>query len=170
MLEALMTLGAASVLHGSLDASSWRAYESVEEAWIRDRHLLLIKQNPAVAAVAQIDLELKLAELHRRGIQFRHLLKSSPSQLRGGVWQLSWLPVTEKDSAEMLSADASYRRQDARIRELSEKLRNHPDHQLLRYAQTHSWKTIEYKEIHRRYSGRMQELNKRHGALDSAEF
>src|SRR5688572_18870770 len=99
MIETLLGLGAASALHAALDTPTWRSYESVEEAWIRDRHALLIMQSPAAEAPAQIDLELKLAELQRRKIQFRHLMKRNPQQLRGGVWQLSWLPFTDSDKA-----------------------------------------------------------------------
>jgi hypothetical protein len=163
MIESLLGLGAASVVHAALDSNAWRAYESVEDAWIRDRHALLIKQSPQVETAAQIDLDLKLAELQRRAIQFRHLMKRNPRQLRGGVWQLSWLPFTEQQKSNLESADPAYKRQEMKIRELSQSLREHPDYDAFRNAQMHLWKTPEYKEIHRRYSGRMQDLHKLYG-------
>jgi hypothetical protein len=163
MIETLIGLGAAGALHAALDSNAWRAYESVEEAWIRDRHALLIKQSPQIEAAAQIDLDLKLAELQRRAIQFRHLVKRNPRQLRGGVWQLSWLPFTEKEKTELESADPAYKRQERKIRGLADSLREHPDYDAFRNAQTRLWKTPEYKEIHRKYSGRMQELHKTYG-------
>jgi hypothetical protein len=167
MLETLLGLGAAGMLHAALDASAWYEYESVEEAWIRDRYALLVKQSPNAEAAAQIDLELKLAELERRAMQFRHLMKRDPRQLRGGVWQLSWLPFTDRERADLESADPAYKRQERKIRELSRRLREHPDYDAFRTAQTHLWKTLEYKEIHRRYSGRIQELQNKQSRIDS---
>jgi hypothetical protein len=165
MIEALLGLGAAEVLYAALDSTAWRAYESVEESWIRGRHELLVRQSPAAAAAAQIDLELKLAELQRRALQFKHLLKSNPKQLRGGVWQLSWLPFTNREKTQLESSDAAYRRQERKIRQLSKTLREHGDYQAFRHAQTRLWKTPEYKEIHRKYSGRMQDLQRMYGGL-----
>jgi hypothetical protein len=163
MIESLLGLGAAGILHAALDSTAWRAYESVEEAWIRDRHELLVKYTPAAAGAAEIDLDLKLAERHRRSIQFNYMLRHNPKQLRGGVWQLSWLPMTEAEKTGLESADASYRRHERKIRQLSQALREHPCYDTFRQAQTRLWKTPEYREIHRRYSGRMQELQKMHG-------
>jgi hypothetical protein len=168
MIESLLGLGAAGILHAALDSTAWRAYESVEEAWIRDRHELLVKYTPAAAGAAEIDLDLKLAELYRRSMQFKYLLKRNPRQLRGGVWQLSWLPITESQKAELEAADAAYRRHERKIRQLSQALREHPDYDVFRQAQTRLWKTPDYKEIHRRYSGRMQELQKMYGLPGSA--
>jgi hypothetical protein len=164
MIETLLGLGAASVLHAALDSTAWRAYESVEEAWIRDRHTLLVKHSPNAQMAAEIDLDLKLAELQRRAMQFKHLLRRNPRQLRGGVWQLSWLPLTEGEKSELESTDAAYRRQERKIRQLGEQLRQHADYDAFRHAQTRLWKTPEYKEIHRKYSGRMQELQKLSGS------
>ena len=167
MIETLLGLGAAGVLQSALDSTDWRAYEAVEETWIRDRHALLIRQSPEAEAPAQIDLELKLAELQRRAIQFKHLVKRNPRQLRGGVWQLSWLPFTEQEKLDLESAQPAYKRQERKIRELSQSLREHADYDAFRRAQTHLWKTPEYKEIHRKYSGRMQELQNRRDPIDS---
>jgi hypothetical protein len=160
MIESLLGLGAAGILHGALDSTAWRAYESVEEAWIRDRYELLVKYTPAAAGAAEIDLDLKLAELHRRSMQFKYMLKHNPKQLRGGVWQLSWLPITEAEKTDLEMADATYRRHERRIRELSKALREHADYGTFRQAQTRLWKTPDYREIHRKYSGRMHELQK----------
>src|SRR5262245_59695559 len=124
MLESLLALGAAGILHAAaLDGTAWRAYESVEEAWIRDRHELLVKYTPAAAGAAEIDLDLKLAELHRRSMQFKYMLKHNPRQLRGGVWQLSWLPMSEVEKSELENSDVSYRRHERKILQLSQTLR-----------------------------------------------
>jgi hypothetical protein len=163
MIESLLGLGAAGILHAALDSTAWRAYESVEEAWIRDRHELLVKYSPAAAGAAEIDLDLKLAELHRRSMEFMYLLKRNPKQLRGGVWQLSWLPMTETEKSNLENADQAYRRHERKIRRLSQALRDHADYDAFRQAQTRLWKTPEYREIHRKYSGRMQELQKTYG-------
>jgi hypothetical protein len=163
MIETLLCLGAANVAYAALDSNAWRAYESVEEAWIRDRHSLLIKYSPVAAEAAEIDLELKLAELQRRAIQFQYLLKRNPQQLRGGVWQLSWLPLSEQEKAGLEVSNAAYRRQERKIRQLSHALREHGDYNLFRQAQTRLWKTPDYKEIHRKYSGRMHDLQKLYG-------
>lgn len=165
MFEVLLGLGAAVSLQGALDGTAWRAYESIEEAWIRDRHLLLVKQTPAAAAIAKIDLELKLAELRRRGAQFKHLLRCNPRQLRGGIWQLSFLPFNQVEEGE-LQSDSNYHRLQERVRSLAHAVQEHPDNRLLRQAQTHLWKTPEYREIHQRYSGRMQELSALYGGLN----
>ena len=163
MLQTVLGLGAAGVLHAALDTSAWRAYESLEETWIRERSQLLAKQSPNAAGAARIDEELKMAELHRRALQFKHLTKHKPGQLRGGVLQLSWLPFSDEEKAELESSDADYRRQEKKIRELAESLRKHPEHEAFRHAQTRLWKTPEYRIIHRKYSGRLQELQKAYG-------
>ena len=157
-------------MHAALDSSAWRAYESLEEAWIRDRSMLLAKQSPNAAGAAQIDAELKIAELHRRALQFKHLTKHNPRQLRGGIFQLSWLPFTDQEKTELESSDPAYRRQEQKIRALSESLRKHPEYESFRRAQTRLWKTPEYKEIHRKYSGRMQELQKTYGESSYSAF
>jgi hypothetical protein len=38
MIEALLAAGTASALYGELDPAAWRAYERLEEDWIRERH------------------------------------------------------------------------------------------------------------------------------------
>ena len=163
MIETLLGLGAAGVLYGAVDSNAWRAYEAVEEEWIRDRHLLVVSQAPDAAAAAQVDLDLKLAELHRRALEFKYLLRHNPRQLRGGVWQLSWLPLSDLDREALQMNEAAYRRQDEQIRRLAASLRKHPEYERLRQAQMRLWKTPEYKEIHRKYSGRVQELHRQYG-------
>jgi hypothetical protein len=164
MIESLLGLGAASVVHAALDSTAWRAYESVEQTWIRDRHALLIRQSPQLEEVAQIDLDLKIAELQRRAIEFKHLMKRNPRQLRGGVWQLSWLPVSEQEKRQLESSHAGYKRQEGKVRELADSLRKHAEYQAFRNAQMQLWKTPEYKAIHRKFSESMLELHRTYGA------
>jgi hypothetical protein len=165
LLEALLGFGAtAAVLYGSLDTAAWTAYEAVEEAWIRDRHELLLEQAPACVQAARIDLEFKLADLQRRGMQFRHIQSRDPNLLRGGIWQLTALPVSEEDDREILSSSPDYRKQYDRVRQLGEALRRHPQYEILRRAQVRLWKTPQYRDAHRRYTGRMQELQQNYGS------
>lgn len=160
-MSAILGLGAGTAICSSaLDQTAWRSYEAVEEAWIRDRHALLIEQCPECCDAAAIDLELKLAELHRRGLQFQYLARYSPQQLRGGMWQLSWLTLSTNDISRMLSKSPSYRLLEETIRRLGEELRKAPDYDVFRRAQMRLWKTPEYRSVHRRYSGRLQELNR----------
>jgi hypothetical protein len=163
MIVALLTAGAASALYGEIDLGAWRAYERLEEDWIRERHSLLIAQSPEAAGAAALDLDLKLAELQRRSREFRYLKRRNPQELRGGIWQLSWLPLTGKHRSSLLARDADYRRHEQRIRELNDTLHAHPEYESFRQAQTRLWKTPEYKRIHRRYTGRLQELQRVYG-------
>jgi hypothetical protein len=167
-MSALLGLGAGTAICSSeLDQSAWRSYEAVEEAWIRDRHALLIEQCPECCDAAGIDLELKLAELQRRGLQFQYLAKHNPQQLRGGMWQLSWLPLSASDTSKMLLSSPAYRQQEEKIRRLGEELRESPDYEEFRRAQMRLWKTPEYRSVHRRYSGRLQELNRAYSGIVS---
>lgn len=147
----------------TLDISAWRAYEAVEEAWIRDRHALVLEQCPECAAPAAIDLELKLVELQRRAFQFLYVSKNSPRQLRGGMWQLSWIPLSGRDTGRMVTESPQYRECEEKIRRLAAALRSEARYELFRSAQTRLWKTPEYRAIHRRYSGRLYELNRIYG-------
>lgn len=165
ILEALLGLGATSALYGFLDEAAWRAFEAVEESWIRDRHELLIQQAPAALGAARLDLEIRLADLRLRALQFRHLLSCNPSALRGGVWQMTALPVSQAEDEEMRSTSPEYRRQQDRIRQLNQTLQRHPQAEILRRAQMRLWKTPQYREIHRRYTGKMQELQNHYGTL-----
>lgn len=167
MLEALFALGAANSLYGSLDATAWRAYETVEEGWIRDRYELLTQHAPAALNAARVDLELKLADLTRRGMQFRHLQICNPTLLRGGVWQMTALPVSQSENSEMLSKLPEYRKETDRIRQMTDALRSHPQYEMLRRAQIRLWKTPQYREIHRKYMGRMQELQRVYGGTET---
>lgn len=169
LLEAFLGLGVSATLYGSLDGSAWTAYESVEEAWIRDRYELLVEQAPAAAGAARLDLELKLADLRRRGFQFRQVLSRDANALRGGVWQLTSLPVSEEENAEMVNASPEYRTRCERVRQLGESLRRHPDYEVLRRAQVRLWKTPQYREVHRRYTGRMQGLQLQYGSGAAAD-
>jgi hypothetical protein len=165
LLETILGLGAtAVVLYGSLDATAWTAYEAVEEAWIRDRHELLVEQAPGCVQAARLDLEMKLADLQRRGLQFRQLLSRDPGVLRGGIWQFTSLPVSDEQNEQMRGSSQEYRKQCDRVKQLGEALRQHPDYDELRRAQVRLWKTPQYRDAHRRYTGRMQELQQHYGS------
>jgi hypothetical protein len=164
-ITTLLGLGSGTSVYGSsLNRNAWRAYEAVEEAWIRERHALLIEQCPECAEAAGIDLDLKLAELHRRAMQFQYLGKHHPDQLRGGMWQLSWLPMTGADLRNLLETSPAYRHNEEAIRKLTDDLRKHASYSDFRKAQTRLWKTPDYRFVHRRYTGRLQELNKMYGS------
>ena len=164
VIETLLAASTGSALYGSLDSEAWKEYESVEKDWIRDRFNLLIHRFPSVSGAAQLDMELRLAELQRRAMHFQHLLNTHPRSLRGGIWQLSWLPLSGKDAAAIAARDAGYLRHDRYLRGLTEALRQHPDYEALKQAQTRLWKTPEYKEIHRRYADLMQDLQDLYGS------
>jgi hypothetical protein len=156
-MQAVAGLSGGSLVYASLDLSAWRAYEGVEEQWIRDRHELLVREAPAAAGAAALDLEVRLADLHKRALEFRHLLAHDQQSLRGGIWQMASLslpPVTQKE----LLSNQEYRKQSDRLRALTDALRKHSQYGLLQHAQMRLWKTPQYREIHRRYTGRMQEL------------
>lgn len=162
----LLGIGSGTTVRSSeLDPSAWRAYEAVEETWIRDRHTLLLHQSEVCSETAAIDLELKLAELRRRGLQFLYLSKHHPQELRGGVWQLSWIPLTTIDIAKITAISPEYRRQEQKIRRLAEELRKSPNYESFLKAQTRLWKTPEYHALHRRYSTRLKELNEVCGGM-----
>ena len=163
ILEALLGLGAGSTLSATLDLSAWQAYEAVEEAWIRDRHELLIQNAPAAMQAAALDLEVKLADLRRRAMQFRFLLNRDSALLRGGVWELTSLSVSPEEQAEMLATIPEYRRQEEQVHQLAETLRRNPQYAILQRAQIRLWKTPQYRDLHRRYMGRMQDLQKSFG-------
>jgi hypothetical protein len=69
----------------------------------------------------------------------------------------------------MAGANAEYRRQCERVRQLSEQLRRHPQYEALRRGQVRLWKTPQYRDAHRRYTGRMQELQLQYGSGSAAE-
>jgi hypothetical protein len=154
----LLGAGALNSAYGSPDSTAWQSFEAVEEGWIRDRYELLTRNAPGAIDAARIDLQLHLAELNRRAIQFRHLLSCNPAAVRGSVWQLAELSVSDSENAEMLSKLPEYRKELDRIKQLSEALRAHPQYDDLRRAQVRLWKTPQYREIHRKYMGKMQEL------------
>ena len=53
-ITTLLGLGSGTAVYGSsLNRNAWRAYEAVEEAWIRERHALLIEQCPECAEAAR---------------------------------------------------------------------------------------------------------------------
>jgi hypothetical protein len=166
VLGAMLGLHAAGSLYGSYDGTMWRAYEAVEEAWIRDRFELVIQHAPAALNAARVDLELKLVDLQRRGIQYRHLLATNPSALRGGVWQLTELSSSEAETSALSKTLPEYRKHTERIRQMTVALRSHPQYEILRRAQIRLWKTPQYREIHRKYMGRMQELQNQYGQSD----
>ena len=163
LIGAILGLGAVSVVQGALDVSAWRAYEGLEDEWIRQKHQLLVQQYPTLSGAAKLDEELRLAELQRRALQFGYLVRTRPNALRGGVAQFAWLPWTEKDSVAYGALDSDYRNRDRYIRSLTEALRQHPDYDRLRASQTKLWKTNEYRDLHRRYSSRLHDLQSFYG-------
>jgi hypothetical protein len=161
--------GGPALVCSALDQSAWRAYQAVEEAWIRDRHALLVEQCPECSDAAEIDLELKLAELQRRALQFQYLSKNNPRLLQGGMWQLTWIPLTDAELGRMAATEPAYRKQDDKIKRLNDLLRSHGEYAAFHRAQTRLWKTPAYHSVHRRYSGRLQELNRIYsGAADGS--
>ena len=69
----LVCLGVTALAANAFDPSAWKAYEAVEEAWIRECHAFVIQQAPAAVGVAQMDLEIKLTELRLRALTVDHL-------------------------------------------------------------------------------------------------
>jgi hypothetical protein len=159
----LVCIGASALAaYASFDPSAWKAYEAIEEAWIRECHSFVIQQAPAGLGAAQIDLEIKLAELRHRGMAVQHISKCAPKSLSGGVWQLTALTVPDGED-DHLAAVAEYRKLGERIAHLRASLKAHPQYSLLRRAQTRLWKTPQYRNAHRRYTGRLQELQTLYG-------
>lgn len=159
LMQAVVALGSGRVLHAAVDASTWRAYQAVEESWIRDRHELLIQEAPTVILAAQIDLEVRLADLRKRAMEFEHIASRDASLLSGGIWQMVSLPLTPQCRKELGRAP-QYRQILAEITQLADSLRRHPQYPYLQHAQMRLWKTPQYVEAHRRYTGRMQELQR----------
>jgi hypothetical protein len=82
---------------------------------------------------------------------------------------VAWIPLTDAELARMVLTDPAYRKQDEKIRRLNDALRKHPSYQDFHRAQTRLWKTPAYHSVHRRYTGRLQELNRVYsGAADSS--
>ncbi len=158
---ALLGLSASSALF-ALDLSAWRAYEAVEEAWIRDRHELLVQEAPGATEAAALDLEVRLADLRRRAVEFRFLATRDQALLHGGIWQMTSLPVTPVVQRELLTT-TEYRKLNESVRTLTDNLRKHPQFAILQRAQMRLWKTPQYREIHRRYTGKMQDLQRMYG-------
>lgn len=164
-ITTLLGLGSGTAIGGAtLNRDAWRAFESIEEAWIRDRHALLTEQCPSCSGAAHIDLELKLAELRRRAMQFQHLRRRHPDQLRGGMWQLASLPVTNADLTDLWADNPEYRENEELIHKRTDELRKHPQYEGFRAAQTQLWKSSDYRFVHRLYSSRLNELNKAYGS------
>jgi len=161
LFQALLGLTASGALFG-LDLSAWRAYEAVEESWIRDRHELLVQEAPGAPGAAALDLEVRLADLRRRAIEFRVLSTKDQSMLQGGIWQMTSLPLTPSVQRELV-ANGEYRKVQDAVKRLTETLRRHPQFSVLQRAQMRLWKTPQYREIHRRYTGKMQDLQRIYG-------
>lgn len=161
LFQALLGLGASQALF-ALDLSAWRAYEAVEEAWIRDRYELLVQEAPGAPAAASLDLEVRLADLRKRAIEFRVLSARDQSLLHGGIWQLASLPVTPPVQRELMG-NPEYRKVCDSVRRLTDQLRRHPQFSILQKAQMRLWKTPQYRDIHRRYTGKMQDLQRMYG-------
>jgi hypothetical protein len=109
---------------------AWRARQAVEEAWIRDRHEILLQEAPAAMNAAQTYLSIQLEELKRRTVQ---------ANAREG-WQ------REHDKCQ------------ERIRQLTSALKRHPQYSVLQRALLRLWKTPQYREAYRRYNGRLQDI------------
>jgi hypothetical protein len=161
LFRALPGLVATSALY-ALDSSAWRAYEAVEESWIRDRHELLVQEAPGAPDAAALDLEVRLADLRKRAIEFRFLTSRDTALLHGGIWQMASLPVTPALQRE-LQSNPEYRKAQETVRTLTEHLQKHPQFAVLQRAQMRLWKTPRYREIHRRYTGKMQDLQRLYG-------
>lgn len=146
----------------NLDGAAWRAFEAVEEAWQRERHAMLVQQAPAALNAARLDLEIRLLELRRRALEFKHIQKCDPSMVSSAVWQLASMTPPPAE-LEHLASTGEYRRLDERIRQLQSSLRNHPQYTILKRAQTRLWKTPQYRDAHRRYTGRIQDLQSQYG-------
>ncbi len=86
------------------------------------------------------------------------------------MWQLSWLSMSANETSKMLASTPGYRQQDEKIRRLADELRKSPDYEEFRRAQMRLWKTPEYRSVHRRYSGRLQDINRAYGGAASGSY
>lgn len=146
------------MLVAALDTSAWRAYAAIEERWILQRYELLLEFSPECTEAADLDQRLKLAELKRRGYQFQYVLARDPQRLRGGVWQLAWIPFSIEETLKLAAVNPDFRKNEEEIKQLNKELKRHPDYERFRKAQAHLWRSPDYKEIHRFYTGQLQEL------------
>jgi hypothetical protein len=109
---------------------AWRARQAVEEAWIRDRHEILLQEAPAAMNAAQIYLSIQLEELKGRTLQ------ANASE--------GWQRENERCRE--------------RVRQLTHSLQRHPQYSQLQRALLRLWKTPQYREAYRRYNGRLQDI------------
>ena len=68
--------------------------------------------------------------------------------------------MSANEISKMMASTPAYRQQEEKIRRLADELRKSPEYVEFRRAQMRLWKTPEYRSVHRRYSGRLQELNR----------
>lgn len=155
----------AVTLSASADNQFWKAWEAAEEAWIRDRHELLIREAPAALNAAALDLEVRLVDLRRRSYEFRRVAGRDRAFPRSGMGALSEFSISPVERAEMMDTLPGYRKEDERLRQLDSALRRHPQYSMLLRAQLHVMKTPQYREIHRRHAGRMQDLYRLYGSV-----
>jgi len=102
---------------------------------------------------------VRLTDLRKRAMEFEHIVSRDASLLNGGVWQMISLPLSAQCRKE-LNRVPHYRQIMAQIAQLTDSLRRHPQYAYLQHAQMRLWKTPQYVEAHRRYTGRMQELQR----------
>ena len=73
--------------------------------------------------------------------------------------------MTDSDLTDLLADNPEYRQNEEPNPDPDRRLRKHPNLREFRAAQTQLWKTPDYRLIHRRYSGRLKELNKAYGSI-----
>jgi hypothetical protein len=167
ILPALTSLTATGVAVAGLDSTAWKAYEAVEEAWLHERHGMLVQQAPAALNAARLDLEIRLAELHRKALQFRHIQKCDPTLVGGAVWRLITLSLSSDESSH-LEITPEYKKLEEKIQRLDASLTRHAQYSILKRAQSRLWKTPQYRNAHRRYTGRLQDLQAQYGSPSPA--
>ncbi|MGH9630918.1 MAG: hypothetical protein ACRD7E_21615, partial [Bryobacteraceae bacterium] len=141
-------------------ADHWDIYQAVEEEWLRQRCKLVIRQAPAVAEAALLDLELAVGQLQLRAMEFRYALGMRRPRLRIGMWEMIGVQITDSERWRLRSVSGMFRQLERNVEDALAALVRSPDYVELRRRQAHTWKTPEGQSLYRSYWSSLERLRK----------
>jgi hypothetical protein len=149
---------------GADDAAgkAWAAYSQAQGQYQQEMADFLSSRHAELKEVIVLSLDMQLALIERRSLEFRYLLATHPERIvrNQGISQFANFAWTDKDAHALRNSNPAYSAAPKRVETLRQRSQEHPQWPALRAANQSLAKDPEYQAIYQRFDQRVKEAEK----------
>lgn len=130
--------------------AAWQAYAAAKQAWHQDLAVFLIRHQPDLRELIELDRDLQLAQVAWRGVRLRYLADAKPERLiiDKGILQFVNFAWSEPETQALIAANPDAADAQARLTGLEARAKDHPQWPALRQAFLLLQHAPEYQALH----------------------